>query len=253
MMSINQKDQDNIEKRCLDVIKNHMNEKDCFGLSDKQYTELKKWLSEAKPNSNNNKFPDFFFSEGFIEHFAITSSSENKKGAKQKRESANFKNNSEKNFLNNLSSGEQEMLLSHSYGREFEEHTYSNIVNSIKKNWVKHIKSYDKNISTSNKGIFLIEYIDTNIETAVSRESEPAEIFETYRISVDKHILNWIYSYKEKIDYVILVNLLLPSIEVVRIDHIPEFIEKISDVWYAPTIGVETHKYVGYKIRGKNI
>lgn len=251
-MSINQKYQDNIEQRCLDVIKNDLNEKDCFGLSNKQYMEFKKWLSEAKPNSNN-KFPDFVFSDGFIEHFAVTSSSENRKGAKQKRESNNFKKNSKTNFFNDLASSEVEMLLSHSYGREFEEHTYINIVNSIKKNWVKHIESYDKSISASKYGIFLIEYIDINIETAVSRENEPAEIFETYRISVDKHVLKWIYSYKEKVDYVILVNPLLPSIEVIRIDHIPELIEGISNVWYAPIVGMEAHKYVGFKIRKENI
>ncbi|MFC4389262.1 hypothetical protein ACFOZ1_15885 [Gracilibacillus marinus] len=252
-MSKNQEYQDNIEQRCLDFVKNDKNEKDCFGLSNKQYVELKKWLNEAKPNSNSTKFPDFVFKDGFIEHFAVTSSLENRKGAKQKRESIVFKKNSETNFLSNLDSIEEEILLSHSYGREFEEHTYFNIVNSIKKNWVKHIESYDKNISTSNHGIFLIEYIDINIETAVSRENERAEIFETYRISVDKHLLNWIYTYKEKIDYLIFVNLLSPSIEVIRIDNIPELIEGISNVMFAPTLGMETHKYVGFKIRKEDI
>lgn len=91
MMSKNQEDQVNIEQRCLDFVKNDMNEKDCFGLSNKQYVELKKWLNETKPNFNNNKFPDFVFINGFIEHFAVTSSLENRKGAKQKRESMVFK------------------------------------------------------------------------------------------------------------------------------------------------------------------
>lgn len=253
MMSIIQKYQDNIEQRCLDIIKNHMNEKDCFGLSNKQYIELKKRLSEAKPNPNSNKFPDFVFSDGFIEHFAVTSSLENKKGAKQKKESTNFKKNSETNFLNNLDNSEEEMMYSHSYSRGFEEHSHRNIIDSIKKNWIKHIESNDKYISTPKRGIFLVEYIDLNIETAVSRENEPVEIFETYRISVDKHMLNWIYSYKEKVDYVILVNPLFPSIEVIRIDCIPELIEGISDVWYAPILGMEAHKYVGFKIRKENI
>ncbi|KIL48679.1 hypothetical protein [Jeotgalibacillus campisalis] len=252
-MSKNQEYQDNIEQRCLDFVKNDMNEKDCFGLSNNQYVELKNWLNESKLNFNNNKFPDFVFNDGFIEHFSVTSSLENRKGAKQKRESTVFKKNSENNFFSNLDNIEEDILLSRSHGRLFEEHTYFNIVNSIKKNWVKHIESYDKNISTSKHGIFLIEYIDINIQTAVARENEPAEIFETYRISVDKHLLNWIYTYKEKIDNLIFVNLLLPSIEVIRIDNIPELIVGISNVIYAPTLGMETHKYVGFKIMKDNI
>lgn len=245
-MSENQKYQNDIEKNCLSIVNNNMIKKNCFGLSNNQYMEVKKWLSEAKPNSKN-KFPDFIFSEGFIEHFAVTSSLENRKGAKQKRESNTFKKSSEANFLGNLSSYEK-TLLSHSYVRKFEEHTHLNVVNSIKKNWTKHIESHDKNYSTTGHGIFLIEYIDTNIETAVSRENKPVEIFKTYRISVDKDMLNWIYSFKEKIEYVIFVNLVLPSIEIIKIDRIPELIVRISDVWYASTVGVEAHKYVGYRI-----
>lgn len=84
-MGKNQKYQDNIEQRCLDFVKHDLNDKDCFWLSNTQYVELKKWLN--KPNFNSNKFPDFVFYNGFIEHFAVTSSIENRKGAKQKRES----------------------------------------------------------------------------------------------------------------------------------------------------------------------
>lgn len=246
-MSRNQEYQGNVEQRCLDFVKNDMKEKDCFGLSNKQYIELRKGLNEARPNFDNNKFPDFVFNDGFIEHFAVTSSLEDKKGAKQTRESSIFKKNSETSFLNNLDSNKEEVLLSHSYGRKFEEHTYSNIANSIKKNWIKHIESYDKNISSSKHGVFLIEYKDINIETAVSRENEKAEIFRTYRISVDKHLLDWVYAYKDKVDYLIFINLISSSIEVVRIDNIPEHLEGIPNVCYAPTVGIESHKYLGFK------
>ena len=251
-MSKNQKYQDNIEKNCLEFVKRDMNEKDAFGLSYDQYIELKNWLNDSELNSNN-RFPDFTFNNGFIEHFAITSSIENKKGAKQKRESNILKNKSETNFLSKLENSEAEkVLISRSYGRKFEEHTYSNIVDSIKKNWIKHIESYDKNITTPKHGIFLIDYIDINIQTAISRKNESVKVFDTYRISVDKYMLDWIYSYKEKIDYLILVNLLSSSIEIIRIDHIPKIIEGILDVWYAPIVGMESHKYVGIKTNNTN-
>lgn len=252
-MSKNQKYQDSIEQRCLDFIKNNMNEKDCFGLSDQQYIELQKWLKIAKPNFNSNKFPDFIFNDGFIEHFAVTSSLEDKKGAKQKRESLVFKNKSEATFLSNLDSSEEDALVSQSSSRPFVQHSHSNIVNSIKKNWVKHIDSYDKNISPPKNGIFLLEYIDFNIETAISRKNEPAEVFDTYRISVDKYLLKWIYKFKEKIDYLILINSLSLSFEVIRIDSIPNLIEGISNVIYAPTVGMESHKYIGVKVKKKDI
>lgn len=60
-------------------------------------------------------------------------------------------------------------------------------------------------------------------------------------------MLEWIHNYKEKIDYLILVNIPSSSIEVIKIDCIPMIIEGIPDVWYAPIIGVESHKYVGIK------
>lgn len=49
-------------------------------MSNQQHIELQKWLKAAKPNQNSNEFPDFIFEDGFIEHFAVTSSSEGRKG-----------------------------------------------------------------------------------------------------------------------------------------------------------------------------
>ncbi|EMF46250.1 hypothetical protein B481_1977 [Planococcus halocryophilus Or1] len=252
-MSKNRESQNDTEQRCLDFVKNEMKEKDCFGLSKEHFTELKKWLNNSEPNSNNNNFPDFVFGSGFIEHFAVTSSLVDKKGAKQTRESYVFKKKSETNFLKHLDSSEEEILVSHSFGRNFEKHTHLNIVNSIKKSWIKHIESYDKNTSEFTHRIFLIEYTDIILQTAVSRRNEPTEVFDTYRISVDEHLLDWIYTYKEKIDYLILVNLLSPSIEVIRINHIPDLIKEIPEIGCAPVIGIESHKFMGFKIKEENI
>lgn len=97
-MSENQKYQDTIEYECLEFVKNRISKKDCFGLSYNQYIEIRDWINEAEPNYNNSKFPDFVFEDGFIEHFGVTSSSEDKKGAKQKRESSSLQSKSKKNF-----------------------------------------------------------------------------------------------------------------------------------------------------------
>ncbi|WP_382549405.1 hypothetical protein [Streptomyces sp. NPDC057131] len=251
-MSKNQENQDNEEQKCLDLVKRKLNKNDCFGMSNQQYNELQKWLKDAKPNHNSNKFPDITFEDGFIEHFKVTSSAEDKKGSKQKRESSNFERYSKNTFLSNLDSREEDMLVSNSFFREFEEHTYLNIVNSIKKNWEKHIESYDKQTSPSKHGIFLLEYIDINIQTAINRENEPAECYCSYRISADRYLLEWIHRFKEKIEYLILINPL--SIEVIRLDQILNIIESIPRVvTYAPIEGILSHNILGYKTKKRDI
>lgn len=155
-MSKNQEYQDDIEQRCLDLVKKNINKKDCFGMSNQQYIELQKWLKDAKPNQNSNEFPDFIFEDGFIEHFGVTSSSEGRKGAKQKQESLILKKKSETTFLSNLDSSEEVTLVSQSFSRSFEQHTHLNIVKSIKKNWLKHIKSYEKKCPHLNMVFFYL-------------------------------------------------------------------------------------------------
>ncbi|WP_430494357.1 hypothetical protein [Rossellomorea marisflavi] len=245
-MSKNLEDQDKIEQKCLDNVRSKLSRNVCYGVYDENYEELKKLLSDAKPNKNSSTFPDFLFENGFIEHFAVTSSFENKKGSVQKLESSRLNKDSEKNFLKELEDSEDGVVINRSYTRLFEEHTHSNIVNSIQKNWKKHIISYDNYSSSCKHGIFLIEYRDRNIQTAICREDEPADIFESYKISADKYLLKWIYHYKNKIEYLIFINPI--SIEIIRLEQILEIIKNIPNVKFAPIIGMESLTYIGGKI-----
>lgn len=250
-MSKNISKQDSIEQRSLNFIKSNLDKEHCFGLTDQQFYQLKSWIENAQLSTHSTKFPDIIFDNGFIEHFAVTSSFEDRKGARQTRESKKFKTNSETNFLNNLDNSEQYELASNSYSRPFEQHTHYNILKSIQKNWSKHIASYEKSMNSSEHRIFLIEYSDVNIHTAITRKNEPAEIFDSYRISTDKLLLEWIYEYKEKIDYLILINPVSFSLEVIKIDNIPKLLEKEIEVIYAPIVGFETHRYHGLKLPRK--
>ena len=83
-MSRNLKKQKNKEWECIQNIQRKMKIENCFGISQEEFKEIKQWINNANPNEKNSHFPDFLFENGFIEHFAITSSLENKKGAKQK-------------------------------------------------------------------------------------------------------------------------------------------------------------------------
>lgn len=251
-MSENIAKQDSIEQRSLDFINNNLNKEVCFGVSDQQFVQLKSWLKGAQLNTHSTKFPDIVFDNGFIEHFTITSSSEDRKGAQQTRESIIFKKNSEIDFSCNLDKSGQYELVSNSYSRPFEQHTHYNILKSIQKNWSKHITSYEKSMNSSEQRIFLLEYSDVNIHTAITRKNESVEIFESYRISTDKLLLEWIYEYKEKIDYLILINPVSFSLEVIKIDKIPKLLEKEIEVIYAPIVGFESHSYHGVKLPRKD-
>lgn len=244
-MSKNLKNQDNREQSCLEYIRSNLSKEICLGVSDQKYIELENFLKDAKLNKCSSKFPDFIFNDGFIEHFAVTSSFEGRKGAKQKIASSNLKSNSKNDFFNKLDGSEVNTLVNHSSTRLFEDHSHNNIVNSIQKNWKKHIKSYENYSTQCKHGIFLLEYIDMNIETGILRENKSVEVLESYRISADKDLLKWIYNFKEKIEYLILLSPL--SIEVVRLDQILEIISCIPNARFEPVIGMESHKYIGFK------
>ena len=64
--------------------------KNYFGLCKEDRNEIEQILRMAKPNTNLNDFPDFVFNKGFIEHFQITSSQINKKGAVHIRKQSDF-------------------------------------------------------------------------------------------------------------------------------------------------------------------
>lgn len=70
-MSENKSNQDSIEQNSLDFIKKNLHREDCFGLSDQQFIQLKRWLESAQLNTYGTKFPDIVFDNGFIEHLEL--------------------------------------------------------------------------------------------------------------------------------------------------------------------------------------
>lgn len=62
-----------------------------------------------------------------------------------------------------------------------------------------------------------------------------------------------INKFKEKIDYLILINPTSLSLEVIKTDNIPDIIEKEIEVRYAPILGFETHKFQGIKLPKKDV
>ena len=203
-MSRNLKKQKNKEWECIQNIQRKMKIENCFGISQEEFKEIKQWINNANPNEKNSHFPDFLFENGFIEHFAITSSLENKKGAKQKMESVILEQKSEKIFTEQFEKSRIGEITNYSVSKNFEEHSHNNIVKSIKKNWEKHIESSKKYIGNKEHSIFLMEYMDHHLHTAVEKDDGCHKIYHTYRITADLDLLKWLYKFNDEIEYLIL-------------------------------------------------
>ena len=65
-------------------------EKFFFGLLEEDRYQIENILRTASPNPNESEFPDFVFHNGFIEHFQISSSKTNRKGAVHKKKEQQF-------------------------------------------------------------------------------------------------------------------------------------------------------------------
>lgn len=191
-----------------------------FGLTEEDRKEFFNVLRKVKPNENLSEFPDFVFDNGFIEHFQITSSKETRKGATETKEQNQFYKKVEieteqfKEECNQTPSFDK--VRSKSWERENCEHSYSNLLESFKRNFEHHIESLGKYTGNKDVGIFIIE----NSEFALSMmenvyaswvngmshgDLREQQTFNCFRLSRDKSLLNYIYGFKDKIKYIIYV------------------------------------------------
>lgn len=211
-MSTNEKRQNEHEKKCIDIIKSKFSVQNCFGLTTENYSVMERWLEEIIPNTSSNEFPDFVFSNGFIEHFMITSSKSDSKGSSHKIaelkfheknvESAKKLSNQQPNYRNSL---------------KYSSHSYSNLVKSFKNTWNKHINSLEHYQRKNDKGVFLVEYFDIAALSMAELSLEGVnELFigdypvkqehvDSYRLSRDKYMLKWLYQFADRIEYIIFL------------------------------------------------
>ena len=243
------------EQRCLNVVIRNLNSEESlkkyFGLLKDDIDEVKDILKNAKPNEKLSEFPDFVFKNGFIEHFQITSSKTNKNGAKQLEEISLFKNKVEKatqrlkeNWRDNPDSNK---ICSASWAMKYPKHSYEYLCDSFKKSWKNHIESYNKYAGNKNIGIFMIEYTDQALEMCedicsdwidfmTTGDFKEPEIVKTYRLTRDKKLLKYIYSFKENIKYVIFVY--GKECEIIKLESIPYLLKLMPwDYVIAPHMG----------------
>ena len=226
------------EQRCLNTVIRSLNSEESlkkyFGLLQEDIDEINDILKTINPNEKLSEFPDFVFKNGFIEHFQITSSRTNKNGAKQLEELSRFKNKVEKatkkleeEWKDNTDCNK---IRSESWAMKYPKHSYEYLCDSFRKSWENHIKSYNKYTGNKDIGIFMVEYTDQALEMyenvyddwingMTNGDLREPEKVEFYRLTRDKNLLEYIYSFKEKIKYVFFVY--GKDCEIIKLESIP--------------------------------
>lgn len=223
------------EQSCLDNVRKKYRVESCYALSQEEYDNIGNYLSVATPNPKDSEFPDFVFSDGFIEHFQISSSEKNRNGAKHLKEKSMFIQEFEQKeaeFKENIVNTPNELKAINSCFK-FPEHSYENLVKSFETTWSKHIESLEKMPQYKGLfGIFMIEYSDEALEMLedifqkskqdLSLHIRTPQRFDDYKLSRDKELLRYIAQFKDVIQYVIYVN--SQEIEVISTNNIEEII-----------------------------
>lgn len=209
-----------------------------FGLSEYDREEFDVILRTARTNSNPSQFPDFKFENGFIEHFQVTSSSVNRKGAEQTRKETEFRRTvDEKTQEIESEWGETpsfDEVRSQSWMFSNPVHSYELLDKSFRRNWEHHMESLKKYNDSKQIGIFMIEYPDCAlsmcedvyhewIEGMSHGDMREQEKFREYRLSRDRKLLKYIFKFKDDIKYVIFIN--QTRFEVICTENIPYLIK----------------------------
>lgn len=193
--------------------------------------QLLHYWNKAVANSDSNAFPDFIFSNVFIEHFQVSAANETKKGsahniAVNDFEQSNIKafDQERKEFLQspprkNASIDTYDLkVITHEMPSP--EYSYDSFVRSFKKNFEKHLKSLQKYNGEKTIGIFLIELVGAGITVI-----QNGQFKDFYRLTIDKDLLEYINDFSEYLKYIIFAN--SEDYELLDIKNIPTILQNI--------------------------
>lgn len=212
-----------------------------YGFDNDDFVEILNAIRTAKENTNLSEFPDFLLEDGFIEHFQITASRENRKGSAEKIDVSIFKkkiNNEVNEFYKYCNETPSFESRSKEWIRtNLPEYSYKNLVFSFKSNFEKHLRSLEKYIGEKDLSIFLIENDEVNLEMYENSYKDMKELrcdypkrqeyFTRYMLSRDKDMLNYIYNFKDKIKYIIYFY--EENFEVIKVENIPELFKYLRN------------------------
>lgn len=193
---------------------------------------IRLYLESATPNKHLSEFPDFIFSQGFIEHFQVTSAKESSKGDQNRISEVSFEKNCQEEFDRDKQAFLSSKPCPHTMSTkvvemEPPEYSYQFFINSFKRNFEHHIHSLSKFSGEKSVGIFLIEHAGARITVLHN-----GKYTRFYKIQCDRNLLSYLSAFVDKLKYLILfwgetVGDLNGSIscEIIEMSRLPEMIQ----------------------------
>lgn len=219
------------EQRCLNAVKKHYADDGVFypGITEHEKDQLIALIKTAKDTDGvTTSFPDFVGDNGWIEHFAVTSSQSTRKGYESKIQEAEMHRSIKEQVADSVGKGN--FIQSFSASCMHENDSQDNYRESFKQCWEKHIESYNKKkneLSELQTKAFLVESDDgflrvLNLSSMddENAKSEERDLF--FELIYDRELMDFMYQYKDMIDYVIFKGLHLTRI--LKVNSIPNII-----------------------------
>ena len=223
------------EKKCLQKISENLANCYLYGISHDDLSLLQSILEEAQPNPESSTFPDFIFTDGFIEHFQITSSKVTRKGAEHQREYSQYRKKTDAAIKKVQQSMNKhpcfEAVQEYHWSFPQPVHSYENLKKSLEEIWSKHIDSLNKYTGKKQVGIFIVEYPEyalamcENVYGTIKEGFRydglrDQQKFDAYRLSRDKEMLDYLYRFSRQLMFVFYV--FHSGIEVIKLKNIPD-------------------------------
>ena len=247
----------------LTAVKNNMNDDSWHGLSENDWKEIEELISSAKPTDSESKteFPDFISSNGFIEHFHVTSGKSNRKGYDITTEESNMLKSHE-SFMENIDStlpqNNNEILFSKHHTQFWRKNdSVENFHKSFRTCWddhINHLHNYDGNkhiscfLISSDDVLSVYEHMDDDNDIFYGDLARHGRI--NFCLSYDLYLLNYVYEYRTDIDYVIYFNIMRNYVEIIKVSNVPAIKEYLPKHKYKlyPLIAMETLSTYGIHV-----
>lgn len=234
------------EQACLDYVKSIVfsQQNICYVCSIADDDLIEQMFQTASPNVDLNSFPDFICNGGFIEQFEVTSSHSNRNGSTMKREQDKLRKEAEAKEaalmaeMNETPCYEGRSIITDTWHSK---HSYEDFCQSFKKNWQDHIDSLDKYTGDKTTGIFMVQYNDgalvlDAVFPDVKTEIYYGDLLERpeyggYRLTHDSLMLEYIYQFKDRIQYVAFFNndgFHGKRCEIICTENIPEILKIVK-------------------------
>lgn len=214
----------------------------CHGVFEDDLATIRNLIEDVEPNDAENKtvFPDFICDKGFIEHFHVTSGKSNRKGydiTKEESKMLQDHENYKETVIDSLPEQNHEILFSQhhtSFWRKGD--SLANFHKSFEKTWENHIKNLESYDGEKHISCFLISSDDV-IAVYENQVDEHGVFYGnllstgkmSYCLAYDNYLLDYMYSFKDKIDFVIYINLFRGCTEIVQLKNIPNLKNMLSN------------------------